>query len=110
MFLFLWFKIAGVKIMNGEKLYGLDLFSGIGGITIIVRQIREGVGRDYHEDDDFYMYHVDLNIRKPLRLKENRLGSWSASSLLVAVFDAGLPQVTDVMEDDFEDGVLKVEG
>jgi len=76
----------------------------------IVRQIKKGQGRDYKEGDQFYLYHVDLDIKKPLHLKENRLGSWSAFSVLQALFDDPPSKVTDEMQEDWDDSILKVEG
>lgn len=77
----------------------------------IIHQIKKGQGRDYKEGDQFYLYHVELNIKKPLHLNENRLGSWSAVSVLQEVLDNNPPpEVTEEMIEDWEDGILKIDG
>ena len=53
--------------------------------------------------DTVYLYRVRLKVSKPIHIAENRIGSFSASDVVVAIMDKaekeGVPGVTDEMID-----------
>ena len=77
-------------------------------------QIIYGGEHGYKEGQPLYLYTVKLNISKPLYLKENRLGSWSVSNILIAIFEqyesSGVAGVTDDMFEQWYEDVWLVNG
>ena len=62
-----------------------------------------------------YLYEVDLDIKNPVRLKENRLGSWSVTSIIKELFEGfGGNAHPDISEDEidsyYEDEILLSSG
>ena len=53
-----------------------------------------------------YIYDVTLNINNPLRLSENRVGSWSPHQLLMTIFREQPPGITPEMVDDYERDIV----
>ena len=66
---------------------------------------QEGHHGGWKKGDDLYKYSVKLNMKSPLRLSENRLGSWSAVAIVQEIMERE-PQIkgiTDSMVDDYYD-------
>ena len=73
-----------------------------------VQSILKHIGKGDHlsgweKGDPLYKYHVKLNIKNPLRLKENRLGSWAANDIVQETMESEPPVkgITDKMVDDY---------
>jgi len=75
-----------------------------------IQKIIRHIGQETHhggwkKGDPLYKYTVSLDIKNPVRLQENRLGSWSASSVVQAIMEdePRVKGITDKMVEDYDE-------
>ena len=112
-----YFHLSPVKFDSFEQQHGDDprRASDIGfhfgtketALTVADKLKKEG---KIEEGDTVYLYNVSLDINNPTLLPENRIGSWSVSSILRALFEdfegGPHPAISDDMLDDYYDDII----
>ena len=62
--------------------------------------------------ENVYLYEVELNAKKPIRMAENRVGSWTVDRILTQIFEpeSGNPAdfVTEEMEDLWYEDIVEL--
>jgi hypothetical protein len=108
------FGVFEQQFKGGRKASEPGFHFGSKELALIVAHKLKLEGR-VKSGDTVYLYAVDLDVSNPVRLKENRLGSWSVTSIIKELFEGfdgdAHPEITEEEVDSYyEDEILLESG